>query len=118
VQHFDRGHRELPASVRMPNHIFNTDGSIWPGQDSGFLGRAADPWLLRCEPASANYRIPELTLSADVPAVRLTDRQSLLARVSEPLNPVQRGVFLHRSPAAHNRPSTSSPLRKLARRST
>jgi hypothetical protein len=40
VQHFDRGQRDLPASVRLPNHIFNTDGSVWPGQDSGFLGRS------------------------------------------------------------------------------
>src|SRR5262245_24090344 len=35
----------LPAAVRLPHQIFNTDGSIWPGQDAGFLGRAFDPWM-------------------------------------------------------------------------
>src|SRR5207244_8262522 len=33
----------IPAAVRLPHRIFNTDGSVWPGQDSGFLGRDADP---------------------------------------------------------------------------
>src|SRR5262249_42576012 len=61
----DRG--GLPAAVRLPMHIFNTDSSVWPGQDAGFLGRASDPWLFRCEPASSDFRIPEFTLSADVP---------------------------------------------------
>src|SRR5436305_6240517 len=63
-----RGDRAgLPAAVRLPMHIFNTDGSVWPGQDAGFLGRAADPWLFRCEPAAGHFRVPELSLAADVP---------------------------------------------------
>src|SRR5262249_18956657 len=40
----------VPGAVRLPHRIFNTDGSVWPGQDAGFLGRNADPWLLNCEP--------------------------------------------------------------------
>jgi hypothetical protein len=59
-------------------HIFNTDSSIWPGQDAGFLGRASDPWLFRCEPASTDFRIPEFTLSAEMPLERLTNRRDLL----------------------------------------
>src|SRR5262245_16266803 len=62
-----RGDRDgLPGAVRLPMHIFNTDSSVWPGQDAGFLGRGTDPWLFRCEPASAAFRIPEFTLAADV----------------------------------------------------
>jgi hypothetical protein len=71
----------LPGAVRLPMHIFNTDGSVWPGQDSGFLGRDSDAWLLRCEPASANFRIPEFSLSADVSSRRLGGRQHLLRRL-------------------------------------
>src|SRR4029077_7270910 len=52
----------LPAAVRLPQRIFNTDGSVWPGQDAGLLGRGADPWLLRCEPASPPYPIPAFSL--------------------------------------------------------
>ena len=40
VQQLAGGGRELPASVRLPMHIFNTDGSVWPGQDAGFGKRA------------------------------------------------------------------------------
>lgn len=96
VQRLRPGRGTLPASVRLPMRIFNTDGSVWPGQDSGFLGRAADPWLLRCEPASPDYRIPELTLTADVPVDRLADRQSLLAKVSESIDATARGGALGR----------------------
>jgi hypothetical protein len=85
VQHLDRQSRHLPASVRLPNHIFNTDGSIWPGQDSGFLGRSANPWLLRCEPASANYRVEEFSLPVDVPIERLLGRHSLLDHLNAQL---------------------------------
>jgi hypothetical protein len=77
-----RGDRDgLPSAVRLPMHIFNTDSSVWPGQDAGFLGRSADPWLFRCEPASANSRIPEFTLAADVAIDRLGDRRDLLQRL-------------------------------------
>jgi hypothetical protein len=77
-----RGDRAgLPAAVRLPMHIFNTDSSVWPGQDAGFLGRDSDPWLFRCNPASPTFRIPEFTLQADVSADRLADRQSVLQQL-------------------------------------
>jgi hypothetical protein len=72
----DRG--ALPAAVRLPMHIFNTDSSVWPGQDAGFLGRSADPWLFRCQPASPQFQVPELALSADLPPARLAERRDLL----------------------------------------
>ena len=71
----------LPSAVRLPMHIFNTDSSVWPGQDAGFLGRAADPWLFRCDPGAANFRIPEFTLAADVAVDRLGERRDLLQRL-------------------------------------
>jgi len=73
--------RGLPGSVRLPMHIFNTDSSVWPGQDAGFLGRASDPWLLRCEPASTKFQVPELSLSSDVSLDRLSERKELFARL-------------------------------------
>lgn len=76
-----RGDGRLPAAVRLPCHIFNTDGSVWPGQDAGFLGRSVDPWLFRCEPASPQFQIPEFTLAAGVSADRLDHRQQLLDRL-------------------------------------
>src|SRR4051794_10665129 len=79
----DRG--GLPAAVRLPMHIFNTDSSVWPGQDAGFLGRASDPWLFRCDPAAPGFRIPEFTPTADVPLDRPADRRDLLHRFDRAL---------------------------------
>jgi hypothetical protein len=77
----DRG--GLPAAVRLPMHIFNTDSSIWPGQDAGFLGRANDPWLFRCDPGGPELRAPEFSFAADVPARRLAERRDLLASLDQ-----------------------------------
>jgi len=56
VQHLHHGRQLLPASIRLPHHIFNTDQSTWPGQDAGFLGRHSDPWLFRCEPTARDWK--------------------------------------------------------------
>ena len=75
----------LPPSVRLPHRIFNTDGSVWPGQDSGFLGRAVDPWLFNCRPGDAQFRIPEFSMDAQMTTPRLDTRQSLVQRVDRAL---------------------------------
>jgi hypothetical protein len=85
-----RGDATLPGSIRLPHHIFNTDGSVWPGQDAGFMGRALDPWLFRCEPASATFKIPEFTLPVDVSLERLQQRHSLLAALDQHRADVER----------------------------
>jgi hypothetical protein len=94
VQRLRREPGALPAAVRLPHRIFNTDGSVWPGQDAGFLGRTADPWLLRCEPASPRFGIPEFSLSADVPLARLEDRRTLLGRIDRGFAAAERSAAL------------------------
>lgn len=69
---------QLPAAVRLPHRIFNTDGSVWPGQDAGFLGQAVEPWLLNCQPASPAFRIDEFSLSSEISDQRLQQRRQLL----------------------------------------
>ncbi|HEY2414818.1 MAG TPA: DUF1501 domain-containing protein [Pirellulaceae bacterium] len=85
----------LPGAIRLPSHIFNTDGSIWPGQDGGFLGRNADPWLFRCTPASADFK-PEFHLPVDVPLERLQLRDSLLNDLNQSFARVDRSKELER----------------------
>lgn len=80
----------LPAAVRLPMHIFNTDGSVWPGQDAGFLGRSCDPWLFRCEPHAADFRIDEFSLPLDVPLGRLEGRATLLQQLNGQLAALER----------------------------
>lgn len=94
VQRLSRKTGELPAAVRLPRHIFNTDGSVWPGQTAGFLGTNAEPWYFRCEPASPDYRIPEFTLPVDVSSDRLTGRHHLLQEFNQRLDAAERSGLI------------------------
>ncbi len=68
----------MPAAVRVPHRIFNTDGSVWPGQDAGFLGRSADPWLLNAAPTSRGMSVSEIALPENLDAARVAQRKGLL----------------------------------------
>ncbi len=86
VRRLQPGTTSLPAAVRLPHHIWNTDGSVWPGQDAGFLGRANDPWLFRCEPASENFQIPEFSLPETLSIDRFDRRRRLLSEINRHLS--------------------------------
>ena len=81
----------LPPSITLPHHIFNTDGSFWPGQTAGMLGRANDPWLLKFDPAEVSRKVEEFGQPDDLTAPRLESRRSLLAQVNRALDGVERG---------------------------
>ncbi len=67
----------MPASLVLPEHIWNTGGISWPGQDAGFMGRTNDPWLLHCMPHEQGFALPGVTLPTEVAAPRLSDRVAL-----------------------------------------
>ncbi len=87
VKHRRQGNG-LPPVVTLPEHIWNTGNIPWPGQDAGWLGRQADPWLLTCDPSAAGFRVPQMQLPQEVPPVRLQSRRSLLAQVNQHLDRV------------------------------
>jgi hypothetical protein len=66
---------EVPTSVAYPYLI--RDGSVTPGQRASFLGKAHDPFFFTADPNSADFRLPELSLPADVPVGRLEERREL-----------------------------------------
>ncbi|HUE16674.1 MAG TPA: DUF1501 domain-containing protein [Planctomycetaceae bacterium] len=84
----------IPSAVTLPHHIFNTDRSVWPGQDAGFLGQAVDPWIVNCAPAEKSFRVQGLTLPRDVPPLRLERRQSLLAQFNQHRSALTAGGLL------------------------
>jgi hypothetical protein len=86
----------LPAAVRLPEEIWNTGRIVWPGQDAGWLGAAADPWLLTCDPNAADFRVPDLALPAEVPPLRLDSRRSLLEAMNRHLDDVDRAASVAR----------------------
>jgi hypothetical protein len=95
VKHL-RGGGQLPAAVTLPERLANDGNLTWPGQDAGWLGRAADPWLLACDPSAVDFHIPELALPRDVSGLRLDLRRSLLAQVNERLDSLNRAGAVSR----------------------
>lgn len=83
VRKLNPGRGVIPSAVTLPHHIFNTNGSVWPGQDAGFLGQTADPWIVNCAPAEKSFRVQGLTLPRDIPPLRLARRQSLLTQFNQ-----------------------------------
>lgn len=83
----------LPAAVTLPHRIFNTDGSVWPGQDAGFLGRARDPWLLNAKVAAEGYRVNEISLPVGFDRDRIERRKSLLDDLQRRLDAPENNPF-------------------------
>ncbi len=80
----------LPAAITLPEQMITNANIVVVGQNAGFLGRAADPWLITCDPSSADYKVPELGLPAEVPPLRLDGRRSLLQQLDPHLDAVDR----------------------------
>jgi len=96
VRHLQRDQRGLAPAITLPERLANDGNLTWPGLDGGFLGRAADPWVLNCDPSAADFRIPELTLAGDVPAHRFDERRSLLTQVNAGLDELDRVAAVSR----------------------
>ena len=77
VRHLRGDGAALPGAVRLPEHVWNTDKSVWPGQDAGWLGPQAEPWLVACDPSRPDFTPPDITLPLDVTPDRLADRLRL-----------------------------------------
>jgi hypothetical protein len=105
----------LPAAVTLPEPVINNPHDPWPGQNAGFLGRAWDPWLLPCDPSAADFRVPEVSLPDDMPALRLDGRRRLVDQVNRHLD----GLDRHQVVARHGgfaRQAFDVLLRDRARR--
>ncbi len=87
----------LPSVMTLPEQSANDGNLTWPGQDAGFLGRTADPWLLNCDPSLADFQIDGMALPADVNSMRFDGRRQLLGQVNDRLDNLGRagnaGIF-------------------------
>jgi hypothetical protein len=80
----------LPAAVTLPEQSANDGNLTWPGQDAGFLGRTADPWLINCDPSAPNFHVDGLALPAEVSAARFEARRSLVQQVNRDFDALAR----------------------------
>jgi len=81
----NRQGRGLPAAITLPEVAANDGGKTWPGQDAGFLGRPADPWLLTCDPSKPDFHVPGASLPGDLSPLRFQRRETLLAQLDRHL---------------------------------
>lgn len=77
VRHLRSDKPGVPSSITLPEHIWNTGGIPWPGQDGGFLGRLSDPWLVHCDPSKKDFEIAGLSLPEGVGPERILNRAKL-----------------------------------------
>jgi hypothetical protein len=78
------GPADMPGFVSYP-HVLR-DGSITPGQHASFLGKSHDPFFISKDPNSSDFRLPELSLPANLSIERLENRrevQKLIDRQAE-----------------------------------
>jgi Protein of unknown function (DUF1501) len=65
----------VPSFVSLPYVL--RDGSVTPGQQASFLGKAFDSFFVAQDPNRRDFRLPELSLPASLPLDRLDDRRGL-----------------------------------------
>jgi len=76
VDRFAPGVAGTPTFVAYPHVI--SDGSITPGQHASFLGQAHDPFFIQQDPNSSDFRLPELSLPANLNMQRLENRRRVM----------------------------------------
>lgn len=77
VRHLKGDHTSLPGAIRLPEEIWNTGRIVWPGQDAGWLGNHADPWLVTCDPNKADFHVPDIGLPVEISPERFSRRNAL-----------------------------------------
>lgn len=98
VDRFAPGPVGTPTFVSYPHVI--SDGSITPGQHASFLGQAHDPFFINQDPNSSDFRLPELSLPANLNAARLENRQQVMNLIDRASNIMEisaraRGIDAH-----------------------
>jgi hypothetical protein len=105
----------LPAAITLPEQAANDGNLTWPGQDAGFLGHSADPWLLNCDPSAADFQVPGVALPAELSSLRFQGRQSLLREIESRVGALEQSgaldTFDHRTQQAFDLISASESRR-------
>lgn len=81
VERFAPAKNGMPTFVAYPHVI--RDGSITPGQHASFLGKTYNPLFIGQDPNSPDFRLPELSLPANLPLDRLESRRAMLRLIDK-----------------------------------
>jgi hypothetical protein len=86
VKHVYRSSCSLPAAITLPEQFIGNNLVVPNGQNAGYLGRKADPWILTCDPSAADFQVPAFSLPDEVSPLRIDDRRALLGQVNRHLD--------------------------------
>jgi hypothetical protein len=67
----------VPSGVMLPTFLMEGP-LVWPGQHAGFLGPKHDPWQIRDDPNSPNFRVENASMPEGFSVERLSGRKGLL----------------------------------------
>ncbi|SIO65937.1 Protein of unknown function [Singulisphaera sp. GP187] len=71
----------VPSGVMLPTYLM--EGPLtWPGQHAGFLGPKHDPWQIKQDPNSRDFRVESLALPAGFGVERLQRRRELFDEIA------------------------------------
>jgi hypothetical protein len=71
----------IPNGVMLPTYL--NAGFGFSGQNAGVLGPKYDPWHIKQDPNTPQFRVGDLDLPIGVSVEQLADRRSLLHRLNE-----------------------------------
>jgi len=80
----------LPTFVAYP-HVLR-DGAVTPGQHASFLGKKHDPLLITEDPNSGDFKLPELSLPANLSVERLANRREIQKLINRQTQSAERSA--------------------------
>jgi hypothetical protein len=93
VDKFAPAAKGVPSFVSYPYVI--SDGSITPGQHASFLGKLHNPFFIKQDPNAPDFRLPELSLPANVSAERLENRKEVLRLIDAQTDLIEKSAVAH-----------------------
>lgn len=80
VSHLRPRADKLPSQITIPNPLIE-GVLVWPAQHAGFLGPKYDPFVLKDDPNSKDYKVKGLSLIDGLSSSRMTGRRQLLRTI-------------------------------------
>ena len=93
VDKFSPSKKGVPSFVSYPYVI--SDGSITPGQHSSFLGKLYNPFFIKQDPNSPDFKLPELSLPANLSLERLENRKEVLRLIDSQTDLIEKSAVAH-----------------------
>jgi len=93
VDKFAPSPKGVPTFVSYPHVI--RDGSITPGQHASFLGKLHNPFFINQDPSAADFRLPELSLPANLGLDRLESRKEVLRLIDAQTDLIEKSAVAH-----------------------